>query len=334
MNVDSKEFRRALGAFTTGVTVVTTRDADGRDAGVTANSFNSVSLSPPMVLWSLGKGSSSLPAFMGSDHFAVHILAADQERVSNQFAKSGIDRFAAMEVARGPGGIPLLEGCSARFSCRTAYRYEGGDHIIIVGEVIAFDSFEHAPLVFQQGKYGLAVKKGGAEATSLALYGVDWLGFLLRRSYDQVFTPVRNELRTQGLDDVEYHLVNILAMGDGRPREELVHLIAFTGLVARDEHFVRLQERGYISVTGDEGCVRLTGPGRQAALSMMAIGKAAEAEAFKGLNPAEAQALKELLNRVICNTAPMLPQTWRKESYWLENNVWGAPTVRDVVTTI
>ena len=139
--IDSKQFRNALGSFTTGVTVVTTRGVEGEDVGLTANSFNSVSLDPPMVLWSLARKSSTAAAFMAAEHFAVHILASDQEHVSNQFAKRGIDRFAGLAVERGHGDVPLLAGCSARFECRTSYRHDGGDHVILVGEVVAFDSF-------------------------------------------------------------------------------------------------------------------------------------------------------------------------------------------------
>jgi 3-hydroxy-9,10-secoandrosta-1,3,5(10)-triene-9,17-dione monooxygenase reductase component len=328
MNVDSKEFRRALGAFATGVTVVTARDAEGVDTGVTANSFNSVSLSPPMVLWSLSKNSSSLPAFAGTDYFAVHILAANQEQISNQFAKSGIDRFAGIPISRGQGDVPLIDGCSARFSCRTAYRYEGGDHIIIVGEVLAFDSLDTSPLVFHGGRYGLAVRKSDPVAAAVSGYGVDWLGFLLRRSYDQVFAPLRNYLREKSLDEVEYHIVTILAMGEGRSRDQMIHLIDFTGLLASLDHFAHLQEQGLLSVETRDGndAVYLTTEGRRTAIEMMALGKSSETAAFEGLDPTEVQVLKRLLNRVICNTSGNVPPTWRKESYWLENNVWGVPT--------
>ena len=157
--IDKRAFRNALGAFTTGVTVVTTRDGSGRDVGLTVNSFNSVSLEPPLVLWSLARNSGSLPAFMDAEHFAVHILAADQEPMSNLFAQRGADKFAGIDVARGEGGVPLLPGCSARFRCRTAFRHEGGDHEIFVGEVLGFEAFERAPLVFHRGGYAVAVKK-------------------------------------------------------------------------------------------------------------------------------------------------------------------------------
>src|SRR3546814_5670531 len=150
-NFDAKQFRQALGSFTTGVTIVTTVDADGRDVGMTANSFNSVSLNPPMVLCSIARSSTSFDAFMNAGHFAVPILASDQDQLANHFARRGVDRFAALSLGRGPGGIPLLENCSARFQCRMAFRHDGGGHVILVGEVLEFDHGGHDPLAFKGG---------------------------------------------------------------------------------------------------------------------------------------------------------------------------------------
>jgi 3-hydroxy-9,10-secoandrosta-1,3,5(10)-triene-9,17-dione monooxygenase reductase component len=168
---DSRSFRTALGSFVTGVTIVTTRDPDGSDVGLTANSFNSVSLDPPMVLWSLALNSAHLPAFRHATWWAVHVLASSQEPLSGRFASKDADKFAGLTVSRGPGDIPLLEGCAARFICRTAFEYEGGDHAIFVGEVLSFDRAGHSPLVYHQGRYG-RVHQGdnaGAEAAFLGL---------------------------------------------------------------------------------------------------------------------------------------------------------------------
>lgn len=151
--LDSRKFRQALGAFPTGVTIVTTSDAAGADVGVTANSFNSVSLSPPLILWSFGRSSTKITAFQQARHFAVHVLANDQEALARTFAQRGIDRFAGLQTTRGPDGIPLLEGCAARFECRTAFQYEGGDHVIFVGEVLSFEHWDHEPLVFKRGRF-------------------------------------------------------------------------------------------------------------------------------------------------------------------------------------
>ena len=114
---DSRAFRRALGNFATGVTVVTAAAPGGRTVGVTANSFNSVSLEPPLILWSLDKRSSSLAVFEAASHFAVNILAADQIELSNNFAKPREDRFAGIEHRAGEGGAPLLADCAACFQC-------------------------------------------------------------------------------------------------------------------------------------------------------------------------------------------------------------------------
>lgn len=151
---DTRQFRQALGAFATGVTIVTTRDRDGNDVGLTVNSFNSVSLEPPLVLWSLARSSAQLlTAFTEAEYFTVHILAADQEALSNLFASRGVDKFAGLDVQRGVGDVPLLAGCTARFQCRTAHRYAGGDHEIFLGEVVAFENTECAPLLFHAGRY-------------------------------------------------------------------------------------------------------------------------------------------------------------------------------------
>jgi flavin reductase (DIM6/NTAB) family NADH-FMN oxidoreductase RutF len=155
----ARRFRNALGAFATGVTIVTTRDTDGRDIGLTANSFNSVSLHPPMVLWSLAKSARSLPAFLAGSHFAVHVLAADQEELSLRFATRGSEKFTGIDLERGVAQVPLLRGCAARFQCRTAFRHEAGDHMIFVGEVEEFDRSDLPELLFHRGRYSLAVPK-------------------------------------------------------------------------------------------------------------------------------------------------------------------------------
>ncbi|MGB7406479.1 MAG: flavin reductase family protein [Pacificimonas sp.] len=158
---DPKAFRAALGSFATGVTVVTTVDANGNDVGLTANSFNSVSLDPPMVLWSLARASRNLPVFSDADRFAVHVLASDQRDLSTRFATSGEDKFAGVDVSRGPDGIPLLSKCAARFICATAHQYDGGDHVIFVGEVTRFSRSALPPLLYHGGDYAMASRMAG-----------------------------------------------------------------------------------------------------------------------------------------------------------------------------
>lgn len=148
-----RAFRNALGSFATGVTIATTLDAGGQPVGVTASSFNSVSLDPPLVLWSVAKANMSRAAFCDSGHFAVHVLAKDQAELSNRFAKSGGDKFAGLNWQKGAADSPILADYAALFQCRTRHQYDGGDHIIMVGEVLDFHAQDRAPLLFHAGRY-------------------------------------------------------------------------------------------------------------------------------------------------------------------------------------
>ncbi len=152
-SIDSRAFRNALGHFATGVTVITTADAAGNRYGVTANSYNSVSLDPPLVLWSLSRASGSLDAFMQGDTFAVHILGAHQEELAMRFASRGDDKFIGLDTRAGLGGVPLFDDCVAHFECRTQERFEGGDHVIFLGQVMHFEECDHDPLIFHRGKF-------------------------------------------------------------------------------------------------------------------------------------------------------------------------------------
>ncbi len=150
----STEFRTALGMFATGVTIVTARASDGQLVGLTANSFNSVSLKPPLVLWSLSQAASSMDAFRDGSHYAINILAADQQALAMRFATKGVDRFADMAFVEGACGAPLIAGCVATFECFNRSRYEEGDHVIFVGEV---EHCSHragaSPLLYHGGRF-------------------------------------------------------------------------------------------------------------------------------------------------------------------------------------
>jgi len=153
-NFSATEFRLALGMFATGVTIVTARTLDGALLGLTANSFNSVSLNPPLVLWSLARAAASLPAFSTGSHYAINILSAQQKALAKQFAARDVDRFANVEFVQGVSGAPLLVGAAATFECFNRSRYEEGDHVIFVGEVERCSHRAGAsPLLFHGGKF-------------------------------------------------------------------------------------------------------------------------------------------------------------------------------------
>jgi flavin reductase (DIM6/NTAB) family NADH-FMN oxidoreductase RutF len=151
---DCRSFRAALGSFTTGIAVVTACAPDGSFVGLTINSFNSVSLAPPLVLWSLDLGSPSLEAFRSASHYAVSILGADQVELSQRFATRLEDKFSGLSTCVGAGGAPLLHGCCAWFECANEMQYPGGDHIIFVGRVERYAGDpEQLPLVYHGGRY-------------------------------------------------------------------------------------------------------------------------------------------------------------------------------------
>jgi flavin reductase (DIM6/NTAB) family NADH-FMN oxidoreductase RutF len=134
--------------------VITTRAADGRKVGLTANSFSSLSLDPPLLLWSLRKVAPSRPDFVAATHFAINILAHDQLELSRRFATPRADKFDGVPHDDAEaGGVPCLHGSSARFVCRNVGHYEGGDHLLFIGRIEAFDAFGKAPLVFHAGEY-------------------------------------------------------------------------------------------------------------------------------------------------------------------------------------
>jgi flavin reductase (DIM6/NTAB) family NADH-FMN oxidoreductase RutF len=149
---DPLRLRSALGSYATGVTVITAT-ARGQTAGVTVNSFSSVSLDPPLVLWSLALTSGSLSIFEEASHFAVNVLGEGQAELAYQFTRKGIDRFAGVSLVEGIGGAPILTDAVASFQCRRAHRYAGGDHVIYLGHVEYFGHEpDRRPLLFHAGR--------------------------------------------------------------------------------------------------------------------------------------------------------------------------------------
>jgi flavin reductase (DIM6/NTAB) family NADH-FMN oxidoreductase RutF len=152
--IDPRDFRTALGTYATGVTIITAVGADGKPYGLTCNSFASVSLNPPLVLWSLGMFSQGLNVFQNASHFAVNVLGVSQKALAIKFAKSSGDKFSGVEWTPGLGKAPLLAQSVATFQCRAANRYYGGDHVIFLGAVEAYTYNRYEPLLFARGGYG------------------------------------------------------------------------------------------------------------------------------------------------------------------------------------
>jgi 3-hydroxy-9,10-secoandrosta-1,3,5(10)-triene-9,17-dione monooxygenase reductase component len=276
------------------VTIVTTNDGE-RDVGLTANSFNSVSLDPPLVLWSLAKTSGSLGSFKAASHFAVHILAADQQALSNSFAQRGADKFAGVEIERGAGDAPLLVDCCARFQCRSTFEYDGGDHIIFVGEVVGFDHAQREPLLFHSGQYAAAVPSIGqidGESGDLS--------YLVQCAYFNLLTPVRKERIRLGLSLHDHYVLNVLMDGAGRTVAEIDDIISYTGLRAEEAVVESLRERELLSSESAEKgtAYRLAPAGRDAVISLLSAARAVEVDVASQLTAEERATLKRLLRKI------------------------------------
>ncbi|MBA4178738.1 MAG: nitrilotriacetate monooxygenase [Leptothrix sp. (in: Bacteria)] len=151
--VGPAQLRAALGRYTTGVTIVTCLGAGGQPVGLTVNSFNALSLTPPLVLWSLRLESPSLAAFSDAGHFGVSVLAEDQIDLSRRFASSADEKFSAGDWAPGAAGVPLLVGAVAVFECSKVSQQTAGDHLLFIGEVLAVHEQATTPLVYHAGHY-------------------------------------------------------------------------------------------------------------------------------------------------------------------------------------
>lgn len=317
-NFNSTEFRRALGNFTTGVTIITARSSEGEAVGVTANSFSSVSLDPPLVLWSLAKSAYSLPVFQQAEFFAIHILSADQQELSGRFASRGEDKFLGLDVTEGLGDTPLLDACSSRMQCYTVHQYEGGDHIIFVGQVVDLLNNEVPPLVFQAGKYALASRKADEAplmSKASSEFSEDFLGYLLWRAHFQFHTELRKQAQISNFSDMEFLLLATLFHSNWRSAEVLFKTVAHDK--SREEAQQALESlirQGLVEqqCRDGDGMVQfgLNEAGKSKTLCALAEAKVTESTFLNKLGDWESVALKNLLKNFIVETDPGLPHPW------------------------
>jgi len=297
MTIDTQAFRSALGDFPTGVTVVTTTDEQGDPVGVTASSFNSVSLEPPLVLWSLSCSALSHDAFRASGHFAIHVLAADQEDVSDRFARSGGDKFADTWWEPGTLGSPVLDHYAALFECRTLHQHEGGDHVILVGEVVAFERKSLPPLVFHGGRYAETRERRG-EGGDAGPFRDDTLFRLLARAYHRSVRPTRDKLRAIGMSGAEY-LVLARVSEEGTARSDaIVEALRQAGQTL-EEHLLGDMIRRDLIAQNASGAYYPTETGRALLMDAIAVGKAAESEVASCLGTADLAEAERLLRRIV-----------------------------------
>jgi 3-hydroxy-9,10-secoandrosta-1,3,5(10)-triene-9,17-dione monooxygenase reductase component len=308
-----------LGTFTTGVTIVTTLGMDGQPVGITVNSFNSVSLQPPLVLWSIAKTSHSLAAFTKCGYWAVHILSAGQEELSNGFARAGGQKFQAVDLDSGREGIPLLKGCTATLQCKNSLRYDGGDHIIFVGEVVELEYEPITPLVYQSGKYAVAARKlnditiSKTDSHRLDLgFDEDFLGYLLARAHFQFFARMRELMLRADLEDVHLFILSGLSVKETRSVAELNDIMRPARQEITPAVLAVLQRRGLVNVEGGgvDGVFSLTEEGHRFAIDIIAESKSIESEVLDRIGYWNASALKNLLKQFIVETDIGVPHPW------------------------
>jgi 3-hydroxy-9,10-secoandrosta-1,3,5(10)-triene-9,17-dione monooxygenase reductase component len=290
----SLSLRRALGSFATGVTVVTAQGKTG-DVGVTANSFSSVSLEPPMVLWSLRKASTSLGAFTESGAFTVHILAAHQQALSDRFARVAADKFEGMTIKRGFGGAPLIDDCAARFQCRLAFQYDGGDHVILVGQIVEFDHSEHPPLVFHSGRYS-AIPAMTRSAAPDDANDAGALMELVGRVYHTLFISARKEFARRGLSEEAFYVLRILGREE-KSFDAIAEMLTRAGRRLTADVTQDLAQRGLIA-SGAGTVLGITNEGRRLLVELTAVRLSSEQAALANLDRSEIAVIKDLLRRL------------------------------------
>jgi 4-hydroxyphenylacetate 3-hydroxylase, reductase component len=302
-DIDVRSFRRALGNFATGVTVVTAQNTLGQKVGVTANSFNSVSLDPPLVLWSLAKESRSLSVFESASHFAVNILASDQIELSNHFSQNQKDKFAAVSWEAGIGECPLLPDCAGRFQCESYQRIDAGDHWIFLGKVVAFDDYGGAPLCYHQGSYSIVSAHPGMDkkAGQISPAGMprgrlrDNVYFLMLRAlnvYQSAYLPKQEALGTSIsearaiilLSDSPELFADGIPQFANAPQSEVIEILE------------NLSDRGWLVQAGNG--YALTDKGQLKAAQLWALADTQEDTIFKGLSDQEMAQYKQILRNV------------------------------------
>ena len=303
---DPRDFRRALGQFPTGVTVITTLDDKGEPVGCTASSFNSVSMDPPLILWSVDKGALGAPIFKNASHFAVNVLGKDQVALSNKFAGRGEDKFSGVLYEKGEGGAPLLENCAAQFECKNWNVYDGGDHHILVGEVIKYRHGESiSPLVFASGSYAVSMQHPSSmkrDELELNTEGflADYVPYLLRVAVSHSSSQLYPQLMAQcGVTPEEWRVFTLLADNGPLGEADLAHMV-----MQPDELFKgtakHLLDKGYIVEDGTH-TFSLTPSGEDMSVKLFSIAKSHEEHILKSLTDEACNILKSSL-RLISGT--------------------------------
>jgi flavin reductase (DIM6/NTAB) family NADH-FMN oxidoreductase RutF/DNA-binding MarR family transcriptional regulator len=309
-----RDFRATLGMFATGVTIVTARTAAGDPVGLTASSFNSVSLDPPLVLWSLAKAAGSMAAFANGRHYAINVLSADQRELAERFAARDVDRWQGVAFTEGASGAPLLQGCVATFECFNRSQYTEGDHVIFVGEVERCTRNSSAsPLLYHGGRFYTEHPLLGSQADTTAPQSPDgrfvgsYLGYLLGQASHAVYRDFENAIAAQGLTHIAWRVLAVLH--DAALSTPEGHAAIAVGQLAHDvlakqptvtKLVQRMADDGLVELLADPAdqrrtLVAATENGRLIATALIEQARAQESSLLSRWSPGEAEALKRHL---------------------------------------
>lgn len=298
MPFDPKDFRRALGKFPTGVTVITTLDTDGKPIGMTASSFNTLSIDPCLVLWSIDKGAWSLDTFTQCKSFAINILRNDQIDISNRFARRGEDKFADLKIKEDANGSPLLHDTAAWFECNTWNVFDGGDHFIIVGEVTDYAYEENvSSLVFYNGRYAIPGTHPAVQVPTESLEARGFLGdyllYQLRQTLNAYAVNFYPLLSNFGITSEEWRVLTLLADGQSMEKEQICRFVSqpIKELTDTGEW---LQDKGLLEASEDAFC--LTEKGTQLATILLDKAIEHEQKLMSSLSAEQQRVLKESLH--------------------------------------
>ena len=304
IDIDQRELRQAFGKYTTGVTIVTA-DVNGKKVGMTANSFSSLSLDPPLVMWSVRRSSTNFDDFLAASYFAVNVLSESQIEISQRFAKSSPDKYAGVTHATGVGGSPVFEDAAAIFECRTEAFHDGGDHVIMVGRVMKVVRTDQSPLAFADGRYSALMEHPAMRASTSEQQPNGWtqdtmrqfVSVLLLRAYNRMSEELAELRDKEDLSTNESRVLNVAATYPAQTLAQSMPLLYLSDLAAEDA-LQRLVAKGFLKLDGDRRVV-VTEAGREKAQRVMAGMAQLDARVLQNVPAEQADWLRRILVDII-----------------------------------
>lgn len=307
--VEPDGFRRALGEFATGVTVITTK-VDGAEHGMTSNSFSSVSLEPPLILWSIRRASRSFGAFEACSHFAVNVLASDQMELSQRFARSGPDKFEGVDWKPGKAGVPLLNDVAASFECQLGEVHDGGDHLILIGMVERYCRYDRPPLLFAKGRYAIAADHpdtnllGATESNATEpVHDEHLLSLLMVRAYNAIAARLEQGRQSAGLGLtlMQARVLKAVHTRPGSTHEGLLPEL-FLDFNASRHVLESMVNLGLLAVDLD-GRIHLTVEGERRIFAIMEHTRDSERMLLQGISEDEFATVQRVLSKIVSEHA-------------------------------